>query len=210
MKIGVIGTGNVGKVLGTRWAKSGHQVIFGSRDPQSERIHELLQAAGANARATSAPEAATASEVIVLATPWTGTQQVVQLLGNLSGKIVVDCTNPLEPNLRGLSLGHTASAGELVASWAQGAHVVKAFNMTGAKNMSDPKYGAQSAAMFICGDDAEAKAKVIGLAKELDFDVIDAGPLTVSRYLEPLAMLWIHLAYVQGMGSDFAFAVLRK
>jgi len=96
-------------------------VIFGSRDPQSDKIRELLATAGANARAATATEAAAASEVIILAMSWTGAQQVIQSLGNLAGKIVVDCTNPLEPNLRGLSVGHSSSAGELVAGWAQGA-----------------------------------------------------------------------------------------
>lgn len=183
MKIGVIGTGNVGKVLGARWAKNGHQVIFGSRDPQSEKIRELLTTLGANARAGSAREAAAASEVVVLATPWAGSQQIVELLGDLTGKIVVDCTNPLEPNLRGLSVGHSSSAGELVAGWATGARVVKAFNTTGAKNIADPQYGGHAAVMFICGDDAEAKTTAVGLAQELGFDAIrcwTAGNLASS------------------------------
>ena len=210
MKIGVIGTGNVGQVLGTRWAQQGHQVVFGSRDPQSDKIRTLTQIAGTNARVATAPEVAAVSDVVVLATPWNGAQQIVQSLGNLSGKIVVDCTNPLEPNLRGLAIGHTSSAGELVAGWAPGARVVKAFNTTGAKNMTDPKYGTYATVMLICGDDTQAKATVVSLAQELGFDALDAGPLTISRLLEPMAMLWIHLAYVQKLGPDFAFALMRK
>jgi predicted dinucleotide-binding enzyme len=210
MNITIIGAGNVGGTLGRRWAHNGHQVTFGVRDPQSPKVQEVLRAAGANARATSVREAVAAAECILLATPWTATQEVIQTAGNLAGKIVVDCTNPLAPGLRGLALGHTTSGGEQVARWAAGARVVKAFNMTGAKNMANPAYGAQQVTMCICGDDAEAKTTVGGLAAELGFEVIDTGPLTTARYLEPLAMLWIHLAYVQGLGPDFAFKVMRR
>jgi predicted dinucleotide-binding enzyme len=210
MNITIIGAGNVGGTLGQRWAHNGHQVTFGVRDPQSPKVQEVLRAAGANARAAGVREAATAAECILLATPWTATQDAIQTAGNLSGKIVVDCTNPLAPGLRGLALGHTTSGGEQVARWAAGARVVKAFNMTGAKNMANPAYGAQHVTMCICGDDTEAKATVGSLAAELGFEVIDTGPLTTARYLEPLAMLWIHLAYVQGLGPDFAFKVMRR
>ena len=210
MNITIIGAGNVGGTLGRRWAQNGHHVTFGVRDPQSPKVQEVLRAAGANARATSVREAAAAAECILLATPWTATQDVIQTAGNLSGKIVVDCTNPLAPGLRGLALGHTTSGGEQVANWAAGARVVKAFNMTGAKNMANPAYGAQQVTMFICGDDTEAKATVGRLAAELGFEVIDTGPLTTARYLEPLAMLWIHLAYVQGLGPDFAFKIIQR
>jgi predicted dinucleotide-binding enzyme len=210
MNITIIGAGNVGGTLGRRWAHNGHQVTFGVRDPHSPKVQEVLRTAGANARATSVREAATAAECILLATPWTAVQDAIQSAGNLADKIVIDCTNPLAPGLRGLALGHTTSGGEQVARWAAGARVVKAFNMTGAKNMANPVYGAQQVTMCICGDDAEAKTTVGGLAAELGFEIIDTGSLTTARYPEPLAMLWIHLAYVQGLGPDFAFKVMRR
>jgi predicted dinucleotide-binding enzyme len=115
VKIAVIGTGNVGSVLGTRWAKSGHEVIWGTRDPNSDKIHALLKQIGPNARAASAKEAADAAEVVVLATPWTGTQAVVQSLGDLRGKVLIDCTNPLAPGMK-WDIGHTTSGGEQVAA----------------------------------------------------------------------------------------------
>jgi NADPH-dependent F420 reductase len=208
MKMAIIGTGNVGSVLGTHWAKNGHQVIFGTRDPDSPKVKGVLNAAGPNAQAASASEAVAGAEVVVLATPWNVTQQIIQSVGNLSEKIVIDCTNPLSGG--GLSVGHTTSAGEQVAEWATGARVVKAFNTTGAKNMGDPVYGSQPATMFICGDEAEAKSAVAGLAGELGFEVVDAGPLAVARYLEPLAALWVHLAYRLGLGPDIAFKLLRR
>ena len=210
MQIAIIGAGNVGGTLGRRWAQKGHEVIFGVRDSHSTKVQEVLRAAGAKAHATSVREAAAAATCVVLATPWAAAQDAIQAAGDLSGKILADCTNPLAPGLRGLALGHTTSGGEQVASWAIGARVVKAFNMTGAKNMASPTYGTQPVTMFICGDDPEAKATVGSLAAELGFEVIDSGPLLTARYLEPLAMLWIHLAYVQGLGPDFAFKVIRR
>jgi len=88
--------------------------------------------------------------------------------------------------------------------------VVKAFNTTGSGNMSDAGYGSERPAMLLCGDDDEAKVTVAGLADELGFEAVDAGPLSRSRQLEQLAVLWIALAYQQGMGMDFAFALLRR
>ncbi len=107
-------------------------------------------------------------------------------------------------------VGHTTSAGEQVAAWAAGAHVVKAFNSTGAGNMAAPDYGGQKPTMLICGDDAAAKQVVTRLAEELGFEAVDAGPITAARYLEPLAMLWITLAYVRGFGPDIAFKLLKR
>jgi predicted dinucleotide-binding enzyme len=101
-------------------------------------------------------------------------------------------------------IGHTPSGGEQVAAWAKGARVVKAFNSTGAGNMANPDYGAQKPTMFICGDDAEAKQVASQLTEELGLEACDCGSLGIARYLEPVAMLWIHLAYVQGLGPDIA------
>jgi predicted dinucleotide-binding enzyme len=149
-------------------------------------------------------------EVVILAVPWPAAQDAIQSAGDLDGKVLVDATNPLAPNLSGLTLGHSTSAGELVAAWAPGARVVKAFNSTGSGNMADPAYGAQQTSMFLCSDDADAKASVAHLGEEIGFEMIDAGPLANARLLEPLALLWIYLAYVQGMGPDIAFKLLRR
>jgi NADPH-dependent F420 reductase len=210
MKIAVIGTGNVGGTLGRRWAQGGHRVVFGTRDPQSEKVRKLLDESGGNATAGSAREAAAASEVVVLATPWPVTQATISVAGDLSDKTVVDCTNPIAEGLKGLTVGHTISAGEQVEGWARGARVVKAFSTTGTANMANPKYGNQRVTMFICGNHAEANQTVAGLAEELGFEAVVTGPLYHSRYLEPLAMLWIDMAYAQGKGTDFAFRVLER
>jgi len=154
--------------------------------------------------------AAAFGEVILLATPWSGTEQALRSAGNLSGKIVLDATNPLKADLSGLALGHTTSGGEQVAAWAAGAKVVKIFNTTGFGNMENPKYRDTTATMFYCGDDEAAKAAGARLAADLGFEPVDAGPLAQARTLEPLALLWISLAYFQKQGPNIAFKLLRR
>lgn len=211
MKIGIIGAGNVGGALGTLWAGKGHEVVFGVRDTNDPALQKLLASTHGTARAASVNDAAAFGEVVVFATPWPATRDAIASAGNLAGKIVVDCTNPLLPDLSGLVIGTNNSAGEEVGRWAKGAKVVKAFNTIGAPNFGNPHFGSENASMFICGDDASAKTAVSKLASDLGFDVVDAGPLTAARLLEPLAMLWIHLAYKQGLGPNgHAFKLLRR
>jgi 8-hydroxy-5-deazaflavin:NADPH oxidoreductase len=209
MNIGIIGAGNVGGTLGARWARNGHAVAFGVRDPNSTGARELLQKAGSGT-ATTMADAAKSADVLLVSTPWGVTKQVLEGLGDLSGKIVIDATNPLLPDLSGLSLGTTTSAAEQVAQWASGARVVKAFNTVGFNIMADPSFGASRALLFYCGDDAAAKQTVKSLAAELGFDPEDAGPLRQARLIEPFALLWISLAYGQGYGREFAFQLLRR
>lgn len=203
MRIGIIGAGNVGGTLGRRWAGAGHEVVFGTRRP--ERVETPL-----GTRAAGVREAAEHGEVVVLATPWDGVREALAAAGDLEGKVLFDCTNPLAADLSGLAIGHTTSASEQVAALAPGARVVKIFNSTGAGNMADPLYGEQAATMFCCGDDGEAKGIAARLAADLGFEPVDAGPLWNARLLEPLAMLWISLAYVQGLGPGIAFKLLRR
>jgi predicted dinucleotide-binding enzyme len=210
MKIGIIGAGNVGGALGKGWAKKGHAVMLGVRDASDPKVVALLKDVGANARVGSVAEAGKFGEVVVFATPWPATRDAVRGAGDLRGKIVFDCTNPLKPDLSGLEMGLNSSAGEQVANWAPAARVVKIFNTTGAGNMGDTRYPAGAPTMFYCGDDADAKAAAAQLATDLGFEAMDAGGLTVARLLEPYAMLWIHLAIHQGWGVNFAFKVMRR
>jgi len=208
MRIGIIGSGNVGGTLGQRWSKAGHQVIFGSRNPSSDEMRQLVAHSGG--RAASFQDAAAESELLLLATPWPATQSVVTGLGDLNGKVVIDATNPLLPDLSGLEIGTSTSAGEQVAGWTPGARVVKALNTVGYNIMADPAFGADRPVMFYCGDDSAAKKTVAGLVSELGFDAVDAGPLTQARLLEPFALLWISLAYAQGQGREIAFKFMRR
>jgi NADPH-dependent F420 reductase len=210
MRIAIIGAGNVGGTLGKMWAAKDHEVAFGVRRPNDAQVQAILTATGNRARATSVKDAVTGGEIVVLATPWSATESAIKEGGELRGKVIVDATNPLKSDLSGLAIGHSTSAAEQVAGWAPGARVVKAFNTIGAVHMADPRFGTQRASMFICGDDTSAKATVAHLAGELGFDPVDCGPLTQARLLEPLAMLWISMAYAYGAGPNIGFALLRK
>jgi predicted dinucleotide-binding enzyme len=209
VNIGIIGSGNVGGTLGMAWAGRRHQILFSySREPK--KLEGLVASAGPNASAGSPAEAAQLGEVVVLAVPWPAVDDALQAAGSLAGKILIDCTNPLTSDLSGLELGHTTSAAEEIARRAPGARVVKAFNSIGAANMANPVFGSQRATMFFCGDDAAAKTIVARLVEEIGFEPVDAGALAIARLLEPLAMLWIHLAYARGMGPDFAFKLIQR
>jgi len=196
-------------VLARRWAAAGRRLVLGVRDPADADVQALARETGA---AVAEPRAAAAeADVVVIALPWKAVEEVVTGLGDLSGKVLVDCSNPIGPGWT-LEVGHTTSAAEMVAGWAPGARVVKAFSTTGAGNMLDPSYGdgGTRLAMFICGDDADAKSRVSELVADLGFDPIDNGPLRQARFLEPFAMVWITQAYQQGWGPNFGIAVLRR
>jgi 8-hydroxy-5-deazaflavin:NADPH oxidoreductase len=209
MKIAVLGSGNVGGALGTHWAHKGHQVLFASRDPQSDEMRKLLTRAGSAASAVTAEEAVRDAEVVLLATPWGAAQSVLAHCGDLAGKILLDATNPLGP---GFALTHsgTDSGGEQVQRWAPRARVVKVFNTTGYGNMEQPAYDGKPSVMFYAGDDAEAKAVAQRLSDDIGFETIDAGPLENARLLEAWAVLWIKMAMQYGHGRDFAFLKVTR
>lgn len=207
MRIAVIGAGAVGQALGQGWSKAGHAVKFGVPDPKAAKYQSLPPQ-----QVTTPAAAAADAEVVTLATPWPNTEAAIRGLGNLAGKIVIDCTNPLRRDAQGMSLeiGHSVSAGERVAQWAKGAAVFKALNHTGADNMANAAHFKVKPVMFVAGDDAARKLAVLQLVGDLGFEAIDAGPLSNARLLEPLAMLWIDQAFAHGRGRDFAFAVIKR
>lgn len=210
MNLGILGTGNVGTTLGQRFAEKGHSVLYGSRDPEGDRVKKLLDDHPGHARAVEPAELAGVVDLILLAVPYEAIDDLVPSLGLLDGTILVDATNPLAQGLSGLALGFDDSAAEKVARLAPKARVIKAFNTVGSKVMEDPVFGDRRAFLPVAGDDPEAKEQVLGLARELGFDAVDAGPLAHARYLEPLAMLWIQLAYPLGHGNDFAFVKVAR
>jgi predicted dinucleotide-binding enzyme len=210
MKIGIMGSGNVGGTLGKRWSQGGHTVVFSSRTPNSGEMKKLVADAGRTARTAALMETVASSDVLLLATPWSATKSMIDFAGDLRGKILIDATNPLKSDLSGLEVGTDTSAGELVAEWAPGARVVKAFNSVGSSIMADTSLQGGKPLLFYCGDDAAAKQVVHDLAAELGFDAQDLGPLTQARVLEPFALLWISLAFTRGYGRDFAFQVIRR
>ncbi|MBS1796963.1 MAG: NADPH-dependent F420 reductase [Acidobacteria bacterium] len=206
MKIAILGAGMVGATLGRRFAGAGHEVFFGVPEPAEHEDKKAFAAVG------TVGEAARAAEIILLAVPFGSIGDAIERCGDLAGKILVDCTNPLRmaDGKLGLTLGFDDSAAEKVAALAPGARVVKCFNQTGFDNMANPAFAGGRAVQFVCGDDSEARETVANLAGEIGFDAVDAGELKTARLLEPFAMLWIHLAMTTGLGRDFAFAILRR
>lgn len=208
MKVGIIGAGDVGGTLGMRWRQKGHEIMFGIRNRQSRNVQKLIEL-DKNLEFGEIKETVAFGDVIVFAVPWTSVEETILIAGNLTDKILIDPTNPLTPDLKGLALENT-SAAETMSNLAKSKKVVKAFNMIGAQTLNNLIYDSQRADLFICGDDSHAKQIVRELAIDIGFDVIDVGPLVNARLLESLALLWIELAFRQKLGPNIAFKLLRR
>ena len=207
MKIGILGCGNVGGTLGTRWRQCGHEVLFGLRIPIDPKAQILAKESGA--KIGTVADASAFGGVVVLAVPWAAAEDAIKGAGNLSGKILLDCTNPVT-KWPEVEVGAEFSGGERVAQWATGASVVKIFNTTGWSNMANPKYSSEAVTMFYVGDDASAKKVAAQLAADLGFEPLDAGPLANSTYLEMLSGFWGTLAFGQNLGLEIGFRLLRR
>ena len=207
MKIAIIGAGNVGSALGRAWLRIGEDVDFGVPDPADTKYAALPRE-----RLHKPPQAAREAGIVVLATPWPATEVAVRSLGELSGKLILDCTNPLGmgPNGLELVLGYSTSGGEQVAAWAPGASVFKTLNQTGAENMDKASQFPVRPVMFVAGDDDLKKPVVLKLIDKLGFMAVDAGPLRMARLLEAYGMLWIDQALYRGRGQSFAFALTER
>jgi 8-hydroxy-5-deazaflavin:NADPH oxidoreductase len=203
--IAIIGAGKVGSTLGRRFADAGHDVVYGVR-----AVDDAKHAALVGARQSVAPidAAAARAEIVVLTTPWAGAQDALGAAGDLSGKILVDATNPIGPGMV-LTHGTTDSGAEQVARWSPGARVVKAFNSIGMEVMANPVFGDARAVLAICGDDAAACTTVASLAAAIGFDPVVLGPLTRARFIEPAALVWITAVPVLGT-RQFAWGMLRR
>lgn len=210
MNIGIIGSGNMGSSLGRIWARKGHRIIFSySRD--QEKLNDLANSIPQSS--TGSPsDAAQQSEVILLAVRWESVENALKSAGSLSGKILIDCTNPIKPDLSGLDVGFATSGAEEIARLAPGASIVKAFNTAFAEvyKADSRLFGSRLPSMLFCGDDASAKNTVARLISDAGFEPVDSGPLLVARYLEPLAMLMIQLGYGRGMGTNIALSLIRR
>ena len=214
MKIGILGTGDVGKALGNAFIALGHEVKMGSRDAQNEKAVAWASTSGINASTGTFADAAKFGDVVVLALLWAGAENALKLAGaeNFAGKVVIDAINPLlfEPGKGpALAIGHTDSAGEAVQRWLPAARVVKAFNTVGYAQMFKPDFPGGPPDMFICGNDAAAKQTVTGILKDFGWPTIDIGGIEGSRLLEPMCVLWVGYAMRAGNGNH-AFKLLRK
>jgi predicted dinucleotide-binding enzyme len=214
MKVGVLGTGVVGQVLGAGFVKKGHEVKMGSRDPSNEKVRAFVTKSGAKASGGTFAEAAAFGDVILLATLWSGTENALKLAGakNFAGKVVMDATNPLvfAPNAPpALERGWNDSAGEQVQRWLPDAKVVKVYNTVGNAHMVDPQFPGGPPDMFICGNDDGAKATVSRICADFGWPTFDIGGIEGSRLLEPICILWV--LYGLRTGSwDHAIKMVRK
>ncbi len=213
LKVGVLGTGDVGRVLATGFVGLGCQVKMGSREAGNAKAAAWVAGAGPFASSGTFAEVAQWADALVLATSWSGTENALQLAGaqHFVGKLVIDATNPLRFGAHGpeLALGHTDSGGEQVQRWLPGAHVVKAFNIIGNQHMISPSFPGGKPDMFIAGDSSEAKQQVAQICQDFGWDVVDLGGIVSSRYLEPLAMVWI-IHYMRTKSGNHALKFLRK
>ncbi len=209
MNIGIIGSGNMGGGLGRIWAQKGHAICF-SYSRSRDKLNDL--AASLPNASAGTPREAAQSDILLLAVPWSEVSAALAEAGPLDNRIVIDCTNPLKPDLSGLAVGHATSGAEEIAKMAPGARIVKAFNTAFAQVYQEQSrlFGSRRVTMFYCGDEPEARAVVAKLIMDTGFDPVDAGPLTSARYLEPLAMLMITLGYGLHMGSNIAVDLIRR
>ena len=210
-RIAIVGAGNVGASLGKGWARAGHDILFGVTNPADPK-HGAAAAAAGNAVVARVAEIVALADVVVLAVPWEAVPEALSACGDLSGRLVIDATNPLKfgPNGLELAIGFSTSGGEEVARLAPGAAVFKAMNQVGFAVMSDTRGYPSLPAMFVAGDDADRKPEALALIGDLGFEAIDAGPLSRARLLEPYAMLWIDQAMNHGAPIDNAFGFMRK
>ena len=202
--IAVIGTGDVGGALGPEFAAMGHSVIYGSRDPGSARVAALVERTGQGAEAASPGEAAKQAEIIVLAIPGMRVKEIVAGLGNLSGKIIIDPTNPLVRRDDGkLGIEIAGSNAEIIQAAAPGADVVKAFNTLGWRTMVEPESTGGPVSIPLVGDSKQAKTRVASLVAAMGLEPIDVGPLRNARHVEGLAVLLLNNALNGGPNFEF-------
>ena len=205
-RILVVGAGNVGRVVGLGWLGKGHDVRFGVPEPGKSKY------LGIPAERLGPADRLSDAEVVVITTPTDAVRQAVIALGDLTGRTIIDCTNAVghAPGTMTWAPPPEGSVAEQIAALTKGASVFKSFNQTGTENMAHIASFPQPPAMFVAGDDAARKPLVMQLVSELGFEAIDAGPLIAARLLEPMAVLWINLAYRPGGSRDFAFSVVRR
>lgn len=212
MKIAFIGVGNVGAPLADRLQKLGHQVVIAARDPQSQTVQTALNQNSA-LLVQSPLDAVESSDVVFLVTPFLAIESALTPLRSaLSGKILVDCINPVGANLSH-ALQSRSSSSEIIQQLVPDARVVKAFTIYGYENFENnqyPGYGDLKPAMLIAGNSSDAKLVVADFCQQLGWEPIDTGNIDMSLHLEHMALLWIKMARVQGIGAGFVWARLQK
>lgn len=213
MKVGILGSGDVGKSLGAGFLATGHSVMMGSRQPDNPASVEWAEEAGAEASAGSFADAASFGEIVVMATKGAAIAEAVEMTGaeNFAGKVVIDVTNPLDfsKGTPDLAIKGDDSAGETLQRLLPDAKVVKAFNIVNHSLMFRPELPGGPPDMFIAGDDTKAKETVTAILKDFGWPTIDIGGITSARWLEAMTMAWV-MAGMATQNWRQAFKMLRE
>jgi hypothetical protein len=205
MNIAIIGTGNIGTALGTSWAKAGHNINLGVRDPENFKGKEMLQLG--NVKAMPIADAIKASDVILIAAVPQATADIVRSMGDVTGKVIIDAMNSVRVKPEGYN-----NTFEALTDLAKGAEIVKCFNSTGFENMANPVYPNDvHIDMYAAGDSVRAKETAVQLAKDAGFaECYNFGGNDKVALLESFAMAWINLAIMQGQGRGIAFKIIKR
>lgn len=207
MKVAIIGTGNMGAGLATALTSAHHEVTLGGRDPA--KAAALAEKIGHGATGGGIAAAVKFAEAIILALPYDAIGEALKAAGDISGKVLIDITNPISADFKSLVIGHTTSAAEEIQTMAPNAKVAKAFNTVFAQLLPPEARKGKTVQVFIAADDGEAKDVASSLAKSIGFEPIDAGPLSNSRFIEPIGEMNIHFGYFLGWGTAAAPSWVR-
>jgi 8-hydroxy-5-deazaflavin:NADPH oxidoreductase len=211
MRIGILGSGLMGGKLGTLFARAGHEVVFSYARSQ-ETLKKLARDAHGKARAGTPGEAAQQGDTLLLAVHWSRIKDVLKQAGDVSGKVIVSCSLPMNPDNTELVVAHTSSGAEELAKMVPKARVVSAFNTVPSEvlfSVFQARRRATRPSLVYCGDDSSSKRIATTLIRDVGFDPVDAGPLRVARYTEPFALLVAELAYEGKGGPELAYRFER-
>ena len=207
MRIGILGSGLMGGKLGTIFARAGHDVVF-SYARSEQKLKKLAREAKGNAQAGTPAEAARDAAVLLLAVHWSRVDDALKQAGDVSGKVIVTCSLPMNANDTDLVIAHTSSGAEELAKKIPRARVVSAFGTVPSEVLFDvfaAKRKAKRPSLLYCGDDDAARETTAELIRDAGFDPVDAGPLRSARYLEPFTLLIARLAYEGEGGPELAY-----
>ena len=211
MRIGILGSGLMGGKLGTIFARAGHEVVF-SYARGEQKLKKLARDAQGKARAGTPREAAQDADALLLAVHWSRMDDVLKQAGDLSGKVVVSCSLPMNEDDTALVVAHTSSGAEELAKRIPKARVVAAFNTVPSEvffDVYDARRKTSRPSLVYCGDDRKAKKVAVELIRDAGFDPVDAGPLRIARYTEPFALLVAQLADEGKGGPELAYRFER-
>ena len=211
MKLAFIGYGQVGAPLADHLQRVGHQVALAAHDPTSESVIEALARNG-NLNVSAPKEAVRDADVVFLATPFQANESALNVVNDeLGGKILVDCTNPVGPNLSH-GLNNVQSGSEMVQNLVPEARVVKAFTIYGFENFEDSSYPGYKVKpmMMYCGQDQAAKEIVGELIVQLGWQQLDVGGLEQALHLEHMTLLWVRMVRVHGHSPNMVWAMLTR